>query len=284
MALDAVTRRLFVSNTGSIAVFDVDGASGALTPVSGSPFVLGTDGLLGLSLDPTGKLLFASRCYYPTLQALTLAVASNGALTQIATKSLGICPDALHVTPDGTRLFVNAEGAGVILGIDVGANGTLGAIQNLTEDVQAYSLAVSPAGRAYSPGYNQAYLAVFEESGAPVAGSSFPVSESNLAGIAFDRGGSHAYLTADLTTGAVLALDVSSSGAVSQSGELALKGRASGPLAVSADGAHLFAVDRYGNTVHVVAVGTSQTLAEAPGSPFGLDVPSAKPYAVIATP
>src|SRR5260370_41528293 len=64
-----------------IAAYGINAASGALTPIQGSPFAAGR-GPRGVAVDPTGKFL-----YVPNVVAGTVSVyainAGSGALTAI---------------------------------------------------------------------------------------------------------------------------------------------------------------------------------------------------------
>jgi 6-phosphogluconolactonase (cycloisomerase 2 family) len=138
-ALAVNGNRLFVANLADgISVFTFDSKTGALSPVSGSPFVPATnfcspatDPATGtfipcsIDVDPAGKLL-----YVPNKSAdavAILAIDSSGALTPAATPSVAVggMPVAVRVHPSGKFVFVANWATGDISIFTVGASGGL---------------------------------------------------------------------------------------------------------------------------------------------------------------
>lgn len=107
---------LFASNdgSGSIAVFTINRATGALTPVSGSPFSVGGWGAfsgISLAISGDGNYLYAS-----SKTVISLAVAANGALSQIGA-SWGFFERVagIAVDPENAHLFLStASGVNVL--------------------------------------------------------------------------------------------------------------------------------------------------------------------------
>ncbi len=79
--LDRERRRLFASNADSVAVFDIDGVTGALTAVTGSPFTTDGTGVYGLTATRDGQFLFTAQ--YTSQTVGVLSVAADGALASI---------------------------------------------------------------------------------------------------------------------------------------------------------------------------------------------------------
>jgi DNA-binding beta-propeller fold protein YncE len=71
---------------GNVSAYSIDGTTGALTPVAGSPFPAGF-GSLSVTVDPTGQFAYvANRGFSPdngTVSAYTID-GTTGALTEIA--------------------------------------------------------------------------------------------------------------------------------------------------------------------------------------------------------
>lgn len=129
MKLDVARRRLFVSSFASISVFDVDGASGALTHAPGSPFVqpctVGYEGL-GLALTEDG-----GRLYVACLREIAgFDVASDGMLLPIAGSPWVVDPagpnsgNSAVLARDESLLYMT-NGAGQIHALSIAGDGSL---------------------------------------------------------------------------------------------------------------------------------------------------------------
>jgi 6-phosphogluconolactonase len=129
-APQAATVFAFVSNMGSntISAFQVDGATGALTPVSGSPFAAGP-GAEFLVADPAGKFLFVGNAASNTVSAFQIN-SSTGMLTPVAGSPFtsGNRPEGLAMDPQGRFLFVGNQASSNISVFSIGMNGTLSPI------------------------------------------------------------------------------------------------------------------------------------------------------------
>ena len=289
ISIDVARRRLFVSNTGSIAVFDIGATDGSLTAVAGSPFSTGTNGLLGVAVTPNGRFVFASLCGFPTDRVMEMSVASDGTLTAMAGAPpvTGGCLDAIAVTPDGARVIANTDGGGLLYAYDIAADGTLGSAQTITQSGAAYALSISPGGKVYSPNYDAAQIDGYTEAGSPLPGSPFAASHQKLSGAAWTRDGAHVYVSVDQkaagSSSGVLSFD-SSGSSLAQTDRFFVNGYASGPIAVSTDGRQLFLVDQYTSMLHVVAVASNGAMSEIPGSPFANGADTDDPLGVIVTP
>ena len=94
------------SPEGSVSAFSINATTGALTPISGSPFVTLADaGPSLLTVDPQAKYL-----YVPLSGTNTLAgfeIGSTGALSEIsgASVSVGAEPNSVVVAPSGDFLY-----------------------------------------------------------------------------------------------------------------------------------------------------------------------------------
>lgn len=122
-------RILYVSNDGTndISGFSINTTTGALTPVSGSPFATGGFGLYGISLavTPNGKFVYAGNAGSGDISAFS--VGSNGALTPIVGSPfpLGNPPDGIKVSPNGKFLGVALPFSDSVAMFRIGSNGGL---------------------------------------------------------------------------------------------------------------------------------------------------------------
>jgi 6-phosphogluconolactonase (cycloisomerase 2 family) len=129
--IDPSGHHLYVSNQassqGTVSAFSIDGSTGALTPIAGSPFPTSANGAPSqLSMDPTGKYL-----YVPLSGGTAVfgfSIDSTGALTPIAGSpfAVGSQPNSVIVDPAGKFLYsADFQGSDVsVLSLDV-ATGAL---------------------------------------------------------------------------------------------------------------------------------------------------------------
>ena len=135
----------------SISAYSMDGSSGVLTPVTGSPFALG-DVPKFLAIDKAGKYLFATGPETETILAFSIN-SSTGAITAITGSPFaagGPNPQYIAVSMDGKFLFVANNGD-----LDVPTNGSVSAFT-----IDATSGAITPvAGSPFTAGPNPKRLA-----------------------------------------------------------------------------------------------------------------------------
>jgi DNA-binding beta-propeller fold protein YncE len=138
---------LFASlpSSNSLAAFQIDTQTGALTRVPGSPFPATGKGPLGLAVHPSGKFLYGvnSASLNSTNDAGTISaygIAQNGALSAIGgevTSGSGIEPFAVAVHPTGTFLYTAAALSSVPAGYTIDSNtGTLTPMSTARADFQ----------------------------------------------------------------------------------------------------------------------------------------------------
>ena len=134
------------ADPGSVAVYDIDPATGKLTPVGGSPFgITGLEDPDGIAIAPTGYRAFvtgdaAGATFDGRLGVLDINQAT-GALSQVAGSPFdfdAVQPVPIVISPNGGRLFVG----------DV--HGTLGNKISVL-DVNQASGAVSPVSGSPFP-------------------------------------------------------------------------------------------------------------------------------------
>src|SRR6267378_576526 len=110
---------------GAVAMFAIDGSTGALTPVTGSPFATRAGGDFATDVDINCKsnLLFNAEGTLGTTTVSVFAIAPNGALNPI-TGSPFIFPNGLNsnvgvLSPDNQHLFVSNQGSNQITSLDL---------------------------------------------------------------------------------------------------------------------------------------------------------------------
>jgi 6-phosphogluconolactonase (cycloisomerase 2 family) len=106
----------------SISAFSIDATSGALTPVTGSPFGL-ADVPKFLAIDRTGKYLYVTAPENDTI--LGFSIASDGSLAQLTGSPFaagGLNPQDIAVSPDGKFVFVADNGD-----VDIPTDGSVSA-------------------------------------------------------------------------------------------------------------------------------------------------------------
>ncbi len=184
MVMDSSGKFVLVANQGSnsVSVFSVDGGTGLLTEITGSPFATAA-GPSGLAM--TGTTLFVANQGAGTVSVYTIDPAS-GSLTQ-ATGSpfaAGTHPTALDVDPSGKFLYVADQATNSVLAFAI-AGSSLSAISGspiaagtapVSVRVVGSSVYVANSGSgnvsAYSIGGSGALTAI---SGSPFSAGTNPV-------------------------------------------------------------------------------------------------------------
>ena len=128
LAIEPGGRFLYVGLGGSVnanhlvAAFAIDTATGALTPVAGSPFGAG-NGSFSVAVDQSGKYLYTANSFDNTISAFAID-AGTGALTSVsgspfATGAVGGFPFALALDPAGMFLYTANQGSDNISGLSI---------------------------------------------------------------------------------------------------------------------------------------------------------------------
>jgi len=94
------------SNNFRIYGFDINGATGALSGIAGSPFTTTGQSPQELSVTPDGKSLYVAEVFGQKVEGFNIN-AATGALTQIPGTPVTVAgqSDALAITPDGNSLY-----------------------------------------------------------------------------------------------------------------------------------------------------------------------------------
>jgi 6-phosphogluconolactonase (cycloisomerase 2 family) len=128
-----------------LAAFSIDPATGTLSAVPGSPVSISSNISIGsMSIDPTGKFLYASYEYQNEVAAFSID-ASSGTLTAVPGSPFTVGGSA---TTFATRITVDASGKFLIVGLEQGAVGNCLAVFSIDSGTGA--LALVP-GSAFAP-------------------------------------------------------------------------------------------------------------------------------------
>jgi 6-phosphogluconolactonase len=133
LAMDPAGAFLYVANAGTfnISVFSIDGTTGALTPVAGSPTSIGVVPQ-NMQLAPSGNFLFVSAPGGGSedLGNIIGFGVTAGTLTRVSlTTTDDSNPNGLAIDPTGTYLYVANTTSGTISIFTIGASGTLSEVQ-----------------------------------------------------------------------------------------------------------------------------------------------------------
>lgn len=234
------------SGTNNVSAFGINPATGALTPVPGSPFPTGgvADGVgMSLTATPDDKFLIAANGASETITVYSIA--ADGALSQVAgspfpSGASGSLANA-KVTPDGKFLAVSSAPGSISI------------------------FSISAAGGL-----------------TPAPGS--PLPDIGAAGIDCNCASTQLYVALNGTAFTeVDVFDISLSGALSRIAGSPFTGpgvNSNVPL-LSPDDSKLFVSDQGSNAVTVFSVAPDGSLTVAPGSPF--PVPGALAPSGMAT-
>ncbi|HLW53842.1 MAG TPA: beta-propeller fold lactonase family protein [Candidatus Angelobacter sp.] len=139
-SVDPTGRFLYVADPSLNAVLAFTiGSSGALTPISGSPFASGTQPV-ALASAPEGNLLFVANKGSNNVSAFVIAKGSGalGAVSGSPFATGGTGPS--FVAASGAFVYVGDQGTNDVAAFAIGSNGALTAVPN-----SPFNVATSPA-------------------------------------------------------------------------------------------------------------------------------------------
>lgn len=150
VAVDAMGRFVFVANQAdsSISAFSI-GTNGLLSPVPGSPFVVGNP--YGLAVNPVGTVLFANNFPDSMVSDLNTVsafqIGANGALSAVpgspfaTASSVGFASSiGLTVDPTGKFLFVADHMAQAVVPFSIASTGALTSVTALPTSAPSCSV------------------------------------------------------------------------------------------------------------------------------------------------
>jgi len=121
IALDPGDRHVYTANenTSDVSVFAINGTTGALAEIAGSPFPAGS-GAYEVEIDPTGKFVYVANIYSENISVFSRN-ASTGALAEIAGSpfATGSAPYAMTLAPSGRFLYAANSNEGSVTGFAV---------------------------------------------------------------------------------------------------------------------------------------------------------------------
>jgi len=211
----------FVTNGGppSLAGYSIDPATGALTQVSNSPLVGGSNPQ-GVAIDPAGKFAFVAHPGFNNMTVFSIDDAGGTTPVPGSPFATPANPYSVVVHPNGKFVYVAAQGAGQIAVFSIGANGALTAVDGSPFAARnaMQGLAMDPTGKTLYAVERQdngvlAY-AVNATSGAltPVTGSPFS-TQPNVSGVAVDPTGKFLYAS---NFGTVIGYRIGATGALTR--------------------------------------------------------------------
>jgi 6-phosphogluconolactonase len=139
------------SGGGQISVFSIDGTTGGLSPLPGSPFVFAQPNSepWGLALSSDGNFLFTALSNVAQIAVLGVNNAT-GSVTPVPSSPFSAgasIPEQLVQSPSGKYLYVGNASVGSISAFSVDVNsGNLAMIHNPYSTVSYFALAIDPSG------------------------------------------------------------------------------------------------------------------------------------------
>jgi 6-phosphogluconolactonase len=122
----------------------IDTTTGALSPISGSPFTVG-NAPAGVTIDPAGKFLFVTNMMDDTVSAFTID-GTSGALTAVTgspfSTGTGSAPFLMAANKSSTLLFILGANSTSISAFTIGSGGALTSIAPLNGGPGANGIAV----------------------------------------------------------------------------------------------------------------------------------------------
>lgn len=296
------TEFLYAGNAaGGVSAFSVDQNAGTLTPVTGTPFAVGSGaapGAVRLAADPSGTVIYATNASTGGPNLLAMSVnASTGALTAAANQALTIAPGKLAVDPAGKNLYVIPDpsaNAPEVIGFSIApATHVLAALPNQPTGVAGvpHDITVDPSGAfvyitlAGTPGDEIGGRSRDRNTGllSVLAGSPFGnIGGDNPQGIRITPSGTFAVIANFATNNvSVMSLTPATGMLTNVGGSPFAAG--TGPIAVAIDpsGKFVFVVNQGSNNLSVYTIGPQGGLAPVAGSPFTV---GASPQAVAVDP
>lgn len=278
--LDREHRRLFASNTTTIAVFDIDPVSGALTAVTGSPFNANGNRNFGLTATEDGQFLYAAQ--FDTQTVTLLSVGGNGAVTPVTGSSFAASSvDTLHLLHGEKFLAASTESSTLLVySVDPATRALTPVTGSPFATGNTFTSRANPAGtRIYIPAATNG-LEVYDiddMTGAATAitGSPFAVSgATRIHSMAFRPDGQVLYL-GDYNSGKLNVFSIAASGAptaiASSPFTMAGVGRSSS-MAVTSDGGFLVIQHESDRVISVFSLAADGTPTAVTNSPFAMDI------------
>jgi 6-phosphogluconolactonase len=277
---------LYVGNANSaqISAFSIDGTTGVLTEVSGSPFPSGPSA--SVRVHPSGKFLYAANFDHGSISVFGINPAT-GVLSEILGSPFGLAGlvMSLALHNSGNFLYATYAGTDGLLGIAVfSIDPNTGVITRLVHnrlDLQAGHLTMHPSGKFLYSARNNLFLMFSSVGGTAgiwtmtvdsVTGSlSLPSNQAtpavNPTEVAVDPSEKFAYASDDVQ-GTVGQFTIDSAGVLTHVADV---GAGNQPFSLSTDaaGKFMYVANAGSNDISVFAINASTGgLSAISGSPF----------------
>jgi 6-phosphogluconolactonase (cycloisomerase 2 family) len=278
---------LYASNgdTQNISAFSVNPATGALTPVAGSPFSDGASsgfGDISLAASPNGKFLFAGLALNTSI--VTFSIGTDGSLTELSSVGITDPPTGMKVSADGNYLAVSMPNLGIFGAVavySIGANGALTLIngaplQSMGPAGSISDVDIDCAGIHLYAGTLTAAAATVDVfnigSGgvlSPAPGSPFSAGPGSNSIVAILSPNDQFLFTTNTGTGSITVFSVTSGALSAIAGSPFGIAGVSVPAGMATDqGGTILYVAGAPNLLHTFSIGADGSLTEASGSPF----------------
>lgn len=293
------TEIAYVANAGGgISAFGIDSTTGALTAVTGSPFIASTP-VTDLTVEPGGRVIYAATTAAAAANIQTFAVTlQTGVLTPLSTSSFGRVPGRIALDPSGRFAYIiPAASAGVgevsAFSVDLTTR-TLTPLAGQPTAVAGVpqSIAVDPTGKfVYMPfaGTGPVPFAVAGRSRDATTGllttlpdSPYALSGTGARDIAITPSGNLVFVANNTSNNvSVLSLNSTTGTLTPVTGSPVTVG--TGPVAIAVDpsGKFVFVANQTSNNLSVFSISPPSTLVPVAGSPFATGV---SPTAVAVDP
>ena len=227
IAVDSQSKFLYLAslNDAQVAGFAIDGTTGVLTPVPGSPFAAHAGAGAIPAFSPDGKSLYVMNQTANSVEAYSIN-ATTGSLTAITGSPFasGTTPTWISFTPNGKFAYVSNSGSANVSAYSVDSTGALTALSGspyATETYPADNTIDSTGTHLYVPNKSSASISVFsidattglltQVTGSPFAAGQGPtlvlIEPNGKFAYASSSAGSDVYgYSIDPTTGALTAI------------------------------------------------------------------------------
>ena len=270
---------VFVANQTAKTLAAYSVASGALSPISGSPYSL-SFAPTASAVNPANTMLFVAGVNAGTGHIASYSISSTGALTLLNTNNIGLAaPISMDVSPDG-KWLIGLDGNGITLD-EYQINATTGALT--LGNGQSYLIpksVVVPRAIKISPGGNFIFAAIgtagdlifpFDTGTGAISNPaqlSLPPNVSDNA-LAVSPSGNTLYIARSGSNGGLAAYSISSTG-VLQSLTTNPYPAGSQPLAVvvTGDGNNVYVANQGDGTISGYTIASNSTATPTSGSPY----------------
>jgi 6-phosphogluconolactonase len=283
VAVDPAGRFVYATNQfagdNDISGFQIDGDTGKLTPIHGSPFKAGS-GPSAVAIDPSGRFAYVANLGSNNVWAYTIDERSGGLVPVAGSPfAAGDFPSAIAVDALGKFVYVTNESSNNISGYRI--NSTTGALTPISGS--PFATGNSPMSVAVDPNDRWVYVAnlggddvsgfsLDSASGAlsPLTGSPYAAGAGGVNSVTVAPNGQYLFLAGygGLFVYSIGQLEPFQAGVLTPVSGSPFGGGNPNFVAVDYTGTFVYAANRSSNDISAYKIGTSSTLTPIPGSPF----------------